>query len=63
MKKKINDSVQMNEMMAPFLVITASPHMRAHARLLLRRTGESVALIAASKVALMPLEVIAEHST
>ncbi len=48
--------------MGCFVKMTA-PHMRAHARLLLRQPGERAALIAASKVALMQLEVTAEHST
>ncbi len=46
--------------MAPFLV--KAPQMSLHAGFLLGRTVESAALAAASRVALMPLEVIAEHS-
>ncbi len=38
------------------------PQMCVHARFLLRRNDENVALAAASTVAMMTLEVIAEHS-
>ncbi len=49
--------------MDPFLVLMTAPQMIVHARFFFGRTGESAALAAASRVALMPLEVTAEHST
>ncbi len=50
-------------MMDPFLVIMTGPQIIVHARFFFGRTGESAALAAVAKVALMPLEVTAEHST
>ncbi len=45
-----------------FLVIMTAPQMIAHARFFFGQAGESAALAAASRVDLMPLDVIAEHS-
>ncbi len=46
-----------------FLVLMTAPQIIVHARFFFGRTGESAALAAVAKVDLMPLDVIAEHST